>query len=156
LFPCGLHSVDCQQPNASTTASQGGNASFYAAGNIAKSFNVTNPPPPESDNDGILDTSDNCPLISNADQLDTDGDGLGDVCDDDLDGDGITNRRDNCPLVSNPNQSDSLDNGVGDACGAIAVNTLPSTGLFGLIALLLIYARRRLGQHNTRDLLVQG
>ncbi|MCH1580749.1 MAG: thrombospondin type 3 repeat-containing protein [Luminiphilus sp.] len=174
------------------TASQGGNASFYAAGNIAKSFNVTNPPPPDSDgdgildssdncpvisnadqldtdgdglgdvcdddrdNDGVLDSSDNCPVISNADQLDTDGDGLGDVCDDDRDNDGISDTSDNCPLVSNPNQSDSLDNGVGDACGAIAVNTLPSTGLFGLIALLLIYARRRLGQHNTRDFLAQG
>ena len=90
--------------------------------------------------------------MSNADQLDTDVDGLGNVCDDDLDGDGITNSRDNCPLVSNPNQSDSLDNGVGDACGAIAVTTLPSPGLFGLIAMLMIYARRRLGHYNTQDL----
>ena len=105
------------------------------------------------DGDGITDSSDNCPLISNADQLDTDGDGLGDVCDDDIDGDGITDSKDNCPLVSNPSQSDSLDNGVGDACGPIAVTTLPSPGLFSLIAMLLIYARRRLGQHNTRDLL---
>ena len=104
----------------------------------------------DRDNDGILDSSDNCPLMSNSDQLDTDGDGLGDVCDDDLDGDGITNSRDNCPLVSNPNQSDSLDNGVGDACGAVAVHTLPSAGLLGLIAMLMIYGRRRLGQQNTR------
>ena len=109
--------------------------------------------PLDSDGDGITDSSDNCPLISNADQLDTDGDGLGDVCDDDIDGDGITDSKDNCPLVSNPSQSDSLDNGVGDACGPIAVTTLPSPGLFSLIAMLLIYARRRLGQHNTRDLL---
>ena len=112
--------------------------------------------PLDGDGDGITDSSDNCPLISNADQLDTDGDGLGDVCDDDLDGDGITNSKDNCPLVSNPSQSDSLDNGVGDACGPIAVTTLPSPGLFGLIAMLMIYARRRLGQHNTRDLPPRG
>ena len=94
--------------------------------------------------------------MSNADQLDTDGDGLGDACDDDRDSDGIMNSKDNCPLVSNPSQSDSLDNGVGDACGPIAVNTLPSSGLFGLIALLMIYARRWLGHHNIRDLPAQG
>ena len=108
--------------------------------------------PLDNDGDGITNSNDNCPLMSNADQLDTDGDGIGDVCDEDLDGDGITNSRDNCPLVSNPSQSDSLDNGVGDACGAIAVTTLPGPGLVSLIAMLMIYARRRLGQHNIRDL----
>jgi hypothetical protein len=112
--------------------------------------------PLDGDGDGIPDDTDNCPLISNADQLDTDGDGLGDACDDDRDSDGIMNSKDNCPLVSNPSQSDSLDNGVGDACGPIAVNTLPSSGLFGLIALLMIYARRWLGHHNIRDLPAQG
>ena len=35
------------------------------------------------DADGLLDTSDNCRLISNIDQLDTDTDGVGDVCDGD-------------------------------------------------------------------------
>ena len=108
--------------------------------------------PRDDDGDGITNSSDNCPLMSNPDQLDTDGDGIGDVCDDDLDGDGLTNSKDNCPLVSNPDQSDSLDNGVGDACGAIAVTTLPGPGLFSLIAMLMIYARRRLGQPNIRDL----
>ena len=137
------------------TASQAGGGNFLAAADVARSFAITNPdpsPPTDSDSDGITNSSDNCPQMSNADQLDTDVDGLGNVCDDDLDGDGITNSRDNCPLVSNPNQSDSLDNGVGDACGAIAVTTLPSPGLFGLIAMLMIYARRRLGQYNTGDL----
>ena len=108
--------------------------------------------PLDSDDDDTPDSLDNCPLISNGDQLDTDVDGIGDVCDDDLDGDGLTNSMDNCPLVSNPSQWDSLDNGVGDACGAIAVTTLPGPGLFSLIAMLMIYARRRLVQHNIRDL----
>ncbi len=35
----------------------------------------------DTDSDGVPDDSDNCPLICNADQLDADGDGIGDVCD---------------------------------------------------------------------------
>ena len=42
-----------------------------------------------SDGDGVPDDTDNCPSIANADQLDTDSDGAGDVCDGDADGDGI-------------------------------------------------------------------
>jgi hypothetical protein len=34
-----------------------------------------------SDTDGIPDSSDNCPLNCNTQQLDADGDGIGDVCD---------------------------------------------------------------------------
>ncbi len=37
---------------------------------------------PDLDEDGILNEIDNCPEIFNPDQLDDDGDGLGDVCDD--------------------------------------------------------------------------
>ncbi|MFT3766197.1 MAG: DNRLRE domain-containing protein [Minicystis sp.] len=33
------------------------------------------------DGDGLLDSQDNCPTVPNADQADTDDDGLGDVCD---------------------------------------------------------------------------
>ncbi len=45
----------------------------------------------DTDGDGIFDQVDNCPLTPNQDQLDFDGDGLGDVCDIDRDGDGVEN-----------------------------------------------------------------
>ncbi|XP_066303111.1 cartilage oligomeric matrix protein-like [Branchiostoma lanceolatum] len=45
-----------------------------------------------------------------------DGDGKGDVCDEDTDGDGVLNDQDNCPLIPNPDQIDSDGDGVGSMC----------------------------------------
>ena len=46
---------------------------------------------PDTDGDGVLDDSDNCTLVANADQRDTNGDGYGNACDPDLNNDGIVN-----------------------------------------------------------------
>ncbi len=96
------------------------------------------------DDDGWEDNADNAPFDFNPDQLDTDGDGFGDVvdfcpgvqaplvdgvrllrdtdadglgdeCDNDADGDGFDNVGDNCPGVINPFLA--LDGGQLDADG---------------------------------------
>lgn len=45
----------------------------------------------DTDGDGILDPVDNCVLVMNAPQRDTDGDGIGNFCDGDFNNDGIIN-----------------------------------------------------------------
>ena len=43
---------------------------------------------PDTDGDGVIDWTDNCPMLANANQRDTDGDGVGNRCDADLNNDG--------------------------------------------------------------------
>lgn len=45
----------------------------------------------DSDEDGVPDSIDNCTLVVNAAQRDTDGDGFGNACDTDLNNDNVTN-----------------------------------------------------------------
>lgn len=62
----------------------------------------------DTDQDGIVDEDDNCPLTPNPDQSDVDGDGVGDVCD-------------NCAETPNSDQLDTNGNGIGDVCDYIDV-----------------------------------
>ncbi|MEM6638845.1 MAG: PA domain-containing protein [Pseudomonadota bacterium] len=45
----------------------------------------------DEDNDQIPDINDNCRLVANTDQRDTNGDGFGNICDPDLDNNGVVN-----------------------------------------------------------------
>ena len=92
----------------------------------------TPPPNPcgsaDMDNDGVNDGCDNCPSVSNPDQMDSNDNGTGDACEPqptcaeahageaDSDQDGVVDACDNCPTVMNPGQEDSDHNGTGDAC----------------------------------------
>jgi len=67
---------------------------------------------PDTDSDGIADATDNCPDAANVDQLDTDNDDIGNVCDVDDDNDGDDDGSDNCPLMANPDQLDTDMDGV--------------------------------------------
>jgi hypothetical protein len=78
----------------------------------------------DTDGDGHFDIPDNCPLVQNPDQEDSDGDAVGDSCDAcegyddnaDSDSDTVPDGCDNCPSISNVNQDDADTDGVGNAC----------------------------------------
>jgi len=68
----------------------------------------------DSDGDGINDFNDNCPNISNPDQLNYDGDRSGDLCDQDADNDGLNNQLETDAGLNPLNSNDTLQDSDGD------------------------------------------
>ncbi|MCP4623258.1 MAG: hypothetical protein GY850_06965 [bacterium] len=80
---------------------------YYADNDfIDTDLHINTPPSPDSDSDGIPDTTDNCPLVPNHGQEDNDLDGTGNTCD-------------NCPTLCNSDQLNADNDTFGDACDAI-------------------------------------
>ncbi len=98
--------------------------------------NADTTPNGDTDSDGVDNLSDNCAVVSNANQLDTDNDNIGDVCDTtpngDIDNDGIDNATDNCIAVSNASQNDTDNDGVGDACDSTVNGDTDNDGIDNL------------------------
>ncbi|MFK8028826.1 MAG: thrombospondin type 3 repeat-containing protein [Gammaproteobacteria bacterium] len=75
----------------------------------------------DSDGDGVTDTMDNCTLVANPSQLDSNGDGFGNLCDPDLDNNGTVAFSDYAAMImaflsvpGDPNWNEDADlNGDG-------------------------------------------
>ncbi|MCG3136191.1 MAG: hypothetical protein HJJLKODD_00016 [Phycisphaerae bacterium] len=80
--------------------------------------------PNDKDGDGIINSLDNCPSVPDVNQLDSDLDGLGNVCDDDDDNDAILDVADNCAMIANPSQDDQDKDGTGDLCDLVVDDTV--------------------------------
>lgn len=81
----------------------------------------TNPLLADSDSDGTNDNTDNCPIISNSAQTDTDNDGIGNACDADDDNDGLTDAEE-AILGTNPLLSDTDGDGLADNIDVFPTN----------------------------------
>jgi hypothetical protein len=77
----------------------------------------------DTDLDGIPDLADNCTLVANATQLDTDADGYGNICDPDFNNDGTVNINDFNRLKARLNITPVVDLATDlDGNGAVNIN----------------------------------
>ncbi len=111
--PCALNTV-CYTPPADFT---GINTFTYtiedANGGVSSTATVT-VQPPDTDGDGLIDFSDNCPAVSNAGQQNNDADSQGDVCDADDDNDGMSDTFENSNGFDPFNAIDAAGDADGD------------------------------------------
>jgi hypothetical protein len=103
--------------------------------------------------DGWADAVDNCPKLFNPDQADSNGDGIGDACED-FDGDNTLNACDNCPLTTNSTQKDVCHGAEDKGClwtqatvagpaSATPALVKAASLVFGFLALVMVRRRRR-------------
>jgi len=133
LWNCRLFNPDQKDSNANGVGNVCEDADTFAKENDSDQDgildfsdncpNIANPNQADSDQDRRWDACDNCPKIQNFDQADLDKDSVGDMCQD-IDRDGIDGYRDNCPNIANPDQADSDNDGVGNVCGDLDWDTV--------------------------------
>ncbi len=128
------------------------------------------PASPDSDDDGVPDHLDNCPLAANTGQTDTDGDGAGDACDLETCGDGVIEGAEACDGVllgscagaCRDDCTCECANLVGDPKAKITVKTKKDAGQLGakLVIALASYTNEpvtvRVDDGNSQPIVVRS
>jgi Thrombospondin type 3 repeat len=117
-----------------------GSEQFYAGMSAAERSQLRNwPSQSDEDQDEWFFGRDNCPVIANADQADSDGDGQGNACDGDDDNDGLSDAAE-AEFGLNPLSGDTDGDGRGDRLDACPRSA--GTGADGCAAGVTVGARR--------------